>query len=155
MVDVDMYFGPNECQCNKMRRASRAVTHFYDKILEPSGLKATQYALLVKMKSVGSITMVDLSEACRLDHTTLVRNIKLLEDKEFVESISGKHSKAYTITLTTKGLKSLDEARPHWEQAQQAIKNCSQMRKYVCLILFFKSWNLWIREIYMDLVKFR
>lgn len=122
MLDGDICFETSECQCNKLRRASRAVTHLYDKLLEPSGLKATQYALLARMKNVQSITMADLSKACRLDRTTLVRNIKLLEDKELVESICERRSKAYTITLTAKGLKLLDEAYPYWQQAQLAIK---------------------------------
>ncbi len=120
MVD-EKYLEAKECQCNKIRRASRTVTHLYDKFLEPSGLKATQYALLANIKRAGSITMVELSKVCRLERTTLIRNIKLLEDREFVNSINEQHSKAYTITLTTKGLKFLEDAYPYWKEAQIAI----------------------------------
>ena len=35
------------CSCGNLRRASRAVTQLYDGVLQASGLKATQFTLLV------------------------------------------------------------------------------------------------------------
>jgi hypothetical protein len=33
---------PSMCHCTNMRRASRAITQFYDELLEPSGLKVNR-----------------------------------------------------------------------------------------------------------------
>ena len=61
-----------------MRRASRAITQFYDKFLMPSGLKVTQYSLLNHLKRLGPLTMNELSQAIRLERTTLMRIFCLL-----------------------------------------------------------------------------
>lgn len=105
-----------------MRRASRAVTRLYDVLLEPSGLKVTQYSLLNHLKRLGPLTMNELSKAIRLERTTLVRNLKLMENMGLVSVIAETTSKAHEVQLTEKGLKSLEMAAPYWNQAQQHLK---------------------------------
>lgn len=113
---------PSMCHCTNMRRASRAVTRLYDELLEPSGLKVTQYSLLNHLKRLGPLTMNELSKAIRLERTTLVRNLKPLENMGLVSVIAEKTSKAHEVHLTEKGLKSLEIAAPYWNQAQQYLK---------------------------------
>lgn len=67
---------PGICDCTNMRRASRTLTQFCDKPLEPSSLKVTQYSLLDHLNRLGPLTMNELSQAIRLERTTLVRNLK-------------------------------------------------------------------------------
>jgi DNA-binding MarR family transcriptional regulator len=113
---------PSLCQCTNMRRASRAITQFYDKLLEPSGLKVTQYSLLNHLKRLGPLTMNELSQAIRLERTTLVRNLQLLETVGLVTISAEKQSKGRLVHLTEKGLQSLERAFPYWTQAQQYLK---------------------------------
>jgi len=113
---------PSPCNCTNMRRASRALTQFYDKLLEPSGLKGTQYSLLSHMKRLGPLTMNELSDAIRLERTTLVRNLKLLQKMGLVEINEEENSRARIVHLTDKGQEFLVAAVPHWLQAQQAVE---------------------------------
>lgn len=114
---------PSLCHCTNMRRASRALTRFYDELLEPSGLKVTQYSLLNHIKRLGPLTMNELSTAIRLERTTLVRNLKPLEKKGLVSVITEKTAKAHEVQLTEAGRKVLEAATPYWNQAQQYLKD--------------------------------
>jgi DNA-binding MarR family transcriptional regulator len=113
---------PSMCHCTNIRRASRAVTRFYDRVLEPSGLKVTQYSLLNHLKRLGPLTMNELSAAIRLERTTLVRNLKLLENKGLVYTAAEKSSRAQEVRLTEKGRCFLDRASSYWTQAQQCLQ---------------------------------
>jgi hypothetical protein len=41
------------CACKHLRRTARAVTRLYDETLRPSGLRITQYTLLVAVALTG------------------------------------------------------------------------------------------------------
>ena len=110
------------CSCTNMRRASRALTQFYDKLLEPSGLKVTQYSLLNHLKRLGPLTMNELSNAIRLERTTLVRNLKILKKMGMVEMNEEENSRARLVYLTDNGQDFLATAVPYWGQAQQAVE---------------------------------
>jgi DNA-binding MarR family transcriptional regulator len=113
---------PSMCHCTNMRRASRAITQFYDDQLAPSGLKITQYSLLNHLKRLGPLTMNELSKAIRLERTTLVRNLKILEKMDLVSMNAEKNSQARLVHLTEKGLQSLEIAVHYWNQAQQQLQ---------------------------------
>jgi DNA-binding MarR family transcriptional regulator len=113
---------PSLCNCTNMRRASRAMTQFYDDLLAPSGLKVTQYSLLNHLKRLGPLTMNELSTAIRLERTTLVRNLKPLEKRGLISIAAEKSSQARRVHITESGLISLAAAVPYWNQAQQNIK---------------------------------
>lgn len=111
------------CNCINLRRASRAITQFYDELLRPSGLKVTQYSLLSHLRRLGPLSMNEFSQAIRLERTTLVRNLKLLERMGLISILAAKNSQAYQICITDSGLESLNSAFPYWQQAQKRIKD--------------------------------
>lgn len=110
------------CNCINLRRASRAITQFYDERLRPSGLKVTQYSLLSHLKRLGPLSMNELSQAIRLERTTLVRNLKLLEKMGFVCITAAQTSQANQVCITGIGLETLATALPYWQQAQERTK---------------------------------
>jgi len=110
------------CYCNKIRKASRVVTQHYINVLKPSGLKITQFALLNNLRRHGPLTMNNLSEATNLERTTLIRNLKPLQNKKLIQIISQENSKANLICLTESGEKKIIEALPYWEKAQKSIE---------------------------------
>lgn len=110
------------CYCTKIRKASRALTQHYINVLKPSGLKITQFALLNNLRRYGPLTMNNLSKATNLERTTLIRNLKPLENKELIQIISQENSKANLICLTESGERKLTEALPYWEKAQKSIE---------------------------------
>jgi hypothetical protein len=71
--------GPEECTCLAVRQAARHITRFYDQYLVPVGLRATQYAILAKLKVLGPMTINALADELVMDRTTLGRNILPLD----------------------------------------------------------------------------
>lgn len=108
------------CYCANLRRASRDITEYYNKVLEPSGLKVTQYSLLNHINRLGPLSMQELSRAIRLERTTLVRNLKPLEKLGLIAI--EKNRQACLITITEQGLTSLHDAFSLWSKAQQAVR---------------------------------
>ena len=73
------------CVCANLRKASRLISQTYDEFFRPSGLKATQFALLMTVRGFGRATVSKLANWAIMDRTTVTRNLKLLEKKEFVK----------------------------------------------------------------------
>ena len=64
--------------CFAIRQAARYVSQIYDRHLENVGLTITQFSLMGRLKRVGPMTMKQLTEAMRMQRTTLVRTIQPL-----------------------------------------------------------------------------
>ncbi len=110
------------CNCLKLRRAAQAITRVYDKYLEPSGIKISQYSLLKSIARMEPVNVSDLAVNVRLDRTTLVRNIKLLEVKGLISDLSKEGSRNRQLILSERGKTTLMEAIPLWEEAQNYVK---------------------------------
>ena len=80
---------PANCTCFNLRKAARAVTQMYDAALKPSGLRATQFALLSVVESNGPAGITELARALVTDRTTLTRNLKPLLDQELLQVVDG------------------------------------------------------------------
>jgi DNA-binding MarR family transcriptional regulator len=63
------------CVCGNLRRASRAITQFYDKQLGPSGITITQLALLRTISIGNSSTISKIIDYFRLTQTVGVADI--------------------------------------------------------------------------------
>jgi DNA-binding MarR family transcriptional regulator len=110
------------CMCYNLRKTSRAITQFYDKILEPSGLAVTQFGLLVGISISESPTITRLANEMIVDRTTLTRNLSILQHQGLVKIIeSGGDKRRKNIVITEKGKQMLSKAFPLWEKAQLAI----------------------------------
>ncbi len=110
------------CHCLNIRRASRVVTQFYEKVLEPSGLKVTQYSLLRNLESVEPISMSVLAKIMRIDRTTLNRNMKPLLNAGLITVNSGEDSRSRQVTLTNAGQEALTMALTLWNEAQVSLE---------------------------------
>lgn len=109
------------CTCFNLRKAARIVTQLYDKALKPSGLRSTQFALLVATKILAPVTVTRLAEVVVIDRTTLTRNLDVLEQNGLIETIPGEDKRMREVALTKAGRNKLDEAIPLWEKAQSQI----------------------------------
>ena len=111
------------CTCANLRKASRAVTQFYEAILRPTGLRVTQFTLLSAISVLGQPTITDLADALVMDRTTLTRNLKPLEKQGLVESASGQDKRTRLVRLTVPGQQLLADALPLWQEAQTKMVN--------------------------------
>ena len=113
---------PSPCHCLNIRRASRAVTQFYEKTLEPSGLKVTQYSLLRNLELMESVSMSVLAKIMRIDRTTLNRNLKPLMKAGYITVHSGEDSRSRQVMLTEVGKEALVNALSLWNEAQTSLE---------------------------------
>ena len=109
------------CTCFNVRRASRAVTEFYDAIMAPSGVKATQFTMLGAVGLMGPASVTRLAEHLALDRTTLTRNLKVLSQQRLVAISAGEDRRERVVRLTGEGQAALERATPVWHEAQAAL----------------------------------
>ena len=112
-----------DCACFNVRKTSRMITQLFDHTLRPSGIKATQFTLLGVLANEGEIGIKDLASSLGMDRTTLTRGIVRLETKGLIKSREGQDARQRFVSLTTKGIKQLNDSIPYWETAQDAMKN--------------------------------
>lgn len=110
------------CHCLNIRRASRAVTQFYEKVLEPSGLKVTQYSLLRNLDHAESVSISELAKIMRIDRTTLNRNLKPLINAGFISVQPGEDSRSKQVLLCKAGKAALLNSKDLWCEAQVLLE---------------------------------
>jgi DNA-binding MarR family transcriptional regulator len=106
------------CLCNNLRRTARLVTNYYDKLLEPAGLRVSQAIVLVVLYLAGALTINEMAEKLELDRTTLTRNLKPLTQQGLLTIAPGSDQRTRVVTLTSKGKAALLKVLPLWEQTQ-------------------------------------
>ncbi len=135
-----------ECTCFNFRRASRAVTQLYDDKLKGTGLRATQFALIVHVYVMGPVTLSKLSEAMATDRTTLSRNLELLENTGLIKLTGGEDRRTRIIEITGEGRKKLAEAYPVWKKTQEEVKKLVGLDKWSSMISQISEFANQIRE---------
>lgn len=119
------------CVCANLRKKTRLVTQFYDKLLQPTGLKVTQYSMLANIDLQQAVSISRLGEILLLDQTTITRNINLLKRNGYVDlTRDPQDARAKVITLTEKGVEKLNEAAPIWQDVQERIINDIGLENY-------------------------
>ena len=111
------------CNCMNLRRASRAVTQFYDDSVKPCGLTITQLGLLRNISVCTPPTISEVAKLMRIDRTTLNRNLKPLAENGFITIAQGKDSRTRLVSLTPSGLAAMEEGGRLWEEAQISLQN--------------------------------
>ncbi|WP_232224608.1 MarR family winged helix-turn-helix transcriptional regulator [Leptospira fainei] len=117
----DMQAAGLNCVNFNLRRASRAVTQFYDRELEPAGLTSQRFSLLHTLGATEGLELAQLADLLVMDRTTLLRNIAPLEELGWITDIPSENKRARKVALTEKGLEALRIAYPIWENAQSAV----------------------------------
>ena len=122
------------CMCYNLRKTSRAITQFYDNMLEPSGLAITQFSLLVGLSIAENPTITKMANEMIIDRTTLTRNLSILQNHGLIKiTASGNDKREKNIIITNKSKELLAKALPLWEKAQSTVvkkfgkKNCNDM----------------------------
>jgi len=122
------------CACTNLRKAARVVTQLFDAALAPSGLKATQFTLLVTSRLSGEATINRLAERMAMDRTTLSRNLKPLVREGLLEVSPGGDGRTRLVRITPEGERALDEAYPMWHAAQEEVVDALGKERYEALL---------------------
>lgn len=111
------------CVNYNLRKASRAVNQVFDTMLRPTGLRASQFAVLVALAQTDTVTITRLARWLVMDRTTLSRNLRPLAARGFLTIASGADRREQEIRITPPGEEALRNAYPYWEKAQANISD--------------------------------
>ncbi len=110
------------CACTALRRTNRAVSHLYDLVLAPAGLKATQFMILQVIAEAGEIAQCDLARDFSLSIESLSRRLAGARKSGLVRMKTGEHQRRM-YSLTPAGHDLLERAWPYWERAQLRLQD--------------------------------
>jgi DNA-binding MarR family transcriptional regulator len=109
--------GTGYCASLNFRRTSRMVTRMYDIAMQESGVRSTQFALLVGIAKLQPVTMGTLAQVLMLDRSTLTRSLRLLEKERMIEISKRAAMRQRFLKLTHSGEKALQRSLPLWRAA--------------------------------------
>ena len=104
-----------------IRKVARLLGQFYDRALEPSGLKNTQFTALAVADRSGPISITELSRSMEIERTTLTRNLQILQRDGLIKVGAGADGRTKTVVVTPKGRRRLEVASPLWASAQEYV----------------------------------
>lgn len=123
-MNKDAFHATSACSYATVRRAARKLGQFYDDVVAPSGLKATQQGLLYQIHATYEPTMGEIAAALIMDLSALGHTLKPLIRDGYVETFSDKNDRRIRrVRLTKAGEKKLAEAMKLWKIAQQRLED--------------------------------
>jgi DNA-binding MarR family transcriptional regulator len=109
------------CACTTLRGLARHTTAIYDDVLEPVGLKQTQYSVLARLDRLVHCNLAELAKTCDLDVTSLSRGLRPLIANGWVKSGRGKDDRTKRYELTAQGKQVVRKAFALWKKAQSRV----------------------------------
>ncbi|KQP10951.1 MarR family transcriptional regulator [Methylobacterium sp. Leaf99] len=110
------------CHCQTARQGARQLTQFYDRHLAPTGLRASQYAVLSRLGRLETASINQLAEALVMNRTTLGRALRPLQRDGLVRVGPGADGRTRALCLTAAGRDRLAAGLPLWRHAQDAFE---------------------------------
>jgi DNA-binding MarR family transcriptional regulator len=111
----------NSCACFNLRRAARLITRRYESGLKSTGLKATQFPLLLAACDKEGILLTKMARLLGMDRTSLTRNLNTLTMRGLLTVEMGEDKRERRISITPKGLELLEAAVPLWQKVQRDV----------------------------------
>ena len=109
------------CSCFAVRRAARVITQHYDRHLRPTGLRATQFTVLVVLALEGPLPLSQAADHLGMERTTLTRNLRLLRGRGLIREQGSDDKRIRMLAITRKGAAAARSALPRWRAAQRSI----------------------------------
>jgi DNA-binding MarR family transcriptional regulator len=110
--------GTGYCASLNFRRTARAVTRMYDTAMQDSGVRSTQFAILVGVAKTQPVSMGTLADVLVLDRTTLTRSVRLLQKEKLITISKRSTMRQRFLQLTPGGEKALAKSLPLWRAVQ-------------------------------------
>jgi DNA-binding MarR family transcriptional regulator len=110
------------CACTGVRRTARSMTRAYDDAIRPSGLRVTQFSLLVAAElGGGTLKLSAIADILGLERTTVTRDLRPLEKRGLVTVEPGEDRRARIVGVTDAGRRTMVDAMPRWRAAQAEV----------------------------------
>lgn len=110
------------CLNLNLRRTGRLVTNYYDEMLKESGLRITQFTVLLSIAYANNLSITELAKMTDIDRTTLQRSLKILEREKLIKIEKAKTGNVRSLSLTNKGDLKLTASIQLWKNAQDSMK---------------------------------
>ncbi len=110
------------CLCSSFRRTSRALTQLYEQVLNPLGLRVTQFTILQVLALAGEVTQRQLGDMLVMDSTTLTRTLLIMARQGWIAERRGEDRRQRWLRLSEGGEKQLKRALPAWEKVQSQLR---------------------------------
>jgi len=124
----------NSCVCFNLRKAARLVTQRYEQEVKSTGLKATQFPVLLAACNEGGILLTPMARFLGMDRTSLTRNLNIMVAKGLVIIKTGDDKRERRISITPHGLEVLKEALPLWQKVQAEVVETLGPEKWAGLL---------------------
>ena len=111
--------GTGYCASFNFRRTARAVTQHYDAALQESGIRSTQFAILVGIAKNQPVSIGALAEVLIIDQTTLTRSLRLLQKQGLIKISERSAMRQRFLTIAPKGVRTLACSLPLWRKAHK------------------------------------
>ena len=134
------------CALAATRRTARLMTQFYDACLAEAGIEAAQFALLMALDTAKDKGQAALGQMLGMDKTTLSRNLKVLREKGWAESVAGEDARRRSVSLTTEGRARLREAKPAWRRAGERFREGMTEREWAAMWGSLEAMNKAVAE---------
>lgn len=114
--------GPDLCHCLAARRSARYLTRLYDAHLAPVGLSISQFSILALVDAHPTIAIAQLAEHMVMERTTLVRALRPLQNRGYLDSTPCGPKSAIRLSLSSAGTSAYRMAIPLWKNAQKTFE---------------------------------
>jgi DNA-binding MarR family transcriptional regulator len=111
--------GTGYCGSFNFRRTARAVTRMYDAALLDSGIRSTQFTILVGIAKNQPVSIGALADVLIIDRTTLTRSLRLLQNEGLIGISDRSAMRQRFLTLRSKGERALARSLPSWRKIHQ------------------------------------
>jgi DNA-binding MarR family transcriptional regulator len=119
---ADVTLAIDQCNCFAVRKAARRVTRLYEDILQPAGLRITQFLILAVLARVSEASVNELAERLDLERTAMGKTLGPLERDRLIRiEPSPVDGRSRIVRLTSKGNRVFEDAVPLWRKAQQQL----------------------------------
>jgi DNA-binding MarR family transcriptional regulator len=93
----------------------------YDKYMQESGVRITQFTILSQLMLRGEMPIGKLAGILGMERTTLTRNLTPLEQQGWISIHAGDDPRARMIGITGQGRSVVRRSFPFWSKAQAQI----------------------------------
>jgi DNA-binding MarR family transcriptional regulator len=118
LAQLDLH-GTGYCASLNFRRTARAVTKLYDLAFQGTGIRSTQFTILIAVAKVQPVPINQLGEILVIDSTTLTRSLAKLQKQGLLTVSKRAERRQRFVSLTEAGVKSLEDSLPGWRAAQE------------------------------------
>jgi len=117
--------GTGYCASFNFRRTARAVTRLYDAALQKSGIRSTQFAILVAIAKKQPVSCGTLGDILVIDESTMTRSLKLLRKQGLITVSDRSKMRQRFLRMTPKGYQILAKALPYWRRVQSEFQEAA------------------------------